>query len=161
MSILTQDMKRVVEQQRLAYVATVCPDGTPNVSPKGTLAVWDGDTLIFADIRSPRTMANLRANPAVEINVVDPLLRKGYRFKGAGAVHTDGTLFTAGVEFFRTRGVANPIRAIVLVAVTRTLPVISPAYDLGASEDEVRARWLARREDVERDLGPGRVVTGE
>lgn len=44
MSILTADMKRVIEHQRLAYVATVCPDGTPNVSPKGTLAVWDDDT---------------------------------------------------------------------------------------------------------------------
>jgi predicted pyridoxine 5'-phosphate oxidase superfamily flavin-nucleotide-binding protein len=31
--ILTVDMKRVVEQQRLGFVATVCPDGTPNLSP--------------------------------------------------------------------------------------------------------------------------------
>jgi uncharacterized protein len=150
MSILTADMQRVIEQQRLAYIATVCPDGTPNVSPKGTLAVWDDDTLIFADIRSPRTVANLRANPAVEINVVDPLLRKGYRFKGTGAVHADDAKFTAGEEFFRMRGVASPIRAIVLVAVTRALPVISPAYDQGASEDEVRARWLERRDAAER-----------
>jgi len=150
MSILTADMQRVIEQQRLAYVATVCPDGTPNVSPKGTLAVWDDDTLIFADIRSPRTVANLRANPAVEINVVDPLLRKGYRFKGTGTVHADDAKFIAGMEFFRMRGVASPIRAIVLVTVTRALPVISPAYDQGASEDEVRARWLERRDAVER-----------
>jgi predicted pyridoxine 5'-phosphate oxidase superfamily flavin-nucleotide-binding protein len=149
MAILTDDMQRVVEQQRLAYVATVCPDGTPNVSPKGTLAVWDDDTLIFAAIRSPRTVANLRQNPAVEINVVDPLLRKGYRFKGTGAVYTDGPLFEQGAAFFRRRGVANPIRSIVLVSVTRALPVVSPAYDLGASEDEVRARWLARRQAIE------------
>jgi predicted pyridoxine 5'-phosphate oxidase superfamily flavin-nucleotide-binding protein len=33
MGILTVDMKRVVEQQRLGFVATVCPDGTPNLSP--------------------------------------------------------------------------------------------------------------------------------
>ncbi len=31
MGILTVDMKRVVEQQRLGFVATVCPDGTPNL----------------------------------------------------------------------------------------------------------------------------------
>jgi hypothetical protein len=35
MGILTIDMKRVVEQQRLGFFATVCPDGTPNLSPKG------------------------------------------------------------------------------------------------------------------------------
>jgi len=34
MGILTNDMKRVVEQQRLGFVATVCPDGTPKLSPK-------------------------------------------------------------------------------------------------------------------------------
>src|SRR6185295_14131401 len=39
----TDDMKRVVEEQRLGFVATVCPDGTPNLSPKGTTAVWDDE----------------------------------------------------------------------------------------------------------------------
>ena len=38
---LTPDMKRVIAEQRLAFVATVCPDGTPNLSPKGTIAALD------------------------------------------------------------------------------------------------------------------------
>ena len=60
MGILTADMKRVVGEQRLGFVATVCADGTPNLSPKGTTAVWDDDHLVFANIRSPGTLANLR-----------------------------------------------------------------------------------------------------
>ena len=80
MGLLTADMKRVVEEQRLGFVATVCPDGTPNLSPKGTTAVWDDDHLVFANIRSPGTLANLRRNASVEVNVVDPFLRKGYRW---------------------------------------------------------------------------------
>lgn len=47
MGTLTEDMRRVVEEQRLGFVATVRPDGTPNLSPKGTTAV-PGDRLIFA-----------------------------------------------------------------------------------------------------------------
>jgi len=90
MAKLTADMKRVVMEQRLAFVATVCPDGTPNLSPKGTIAVWDDNHLVFADIRSPRTVANLRNNAAVEVNVVDPFARKGYRFKGTGEVVVEG-----------------------------------------------------------------------
>src|SRR5262249_1924789 len=82
MATLSDEMKRMVEQQRLGFVATVCPDGTPSVSPKGTLSVLDDDHLVFADIRSPGTVANLRANPGIEVNVVDPFARKGYRFKG-------------------------------------------------------------------------------
>jgi hypothetical protein len=41
---LTADMKRVVMEQRLAFVATVCPDGTPNLSPKAQLPF--GTTII-------------------------------------------------------------------------------------------------------------------
>lgn len=37
--MINQDMKRVVDEQRLSYVASVCPDGSPNLSPKGILAV--------------------------------------------------------------------------------------------------------------------------
>ena len=100
MSILTDEMKQVVEQQRLGFVATVCPDGTPNVSPKGTLSVLDGHHLMFADIRSPGTVANLRRNPSVEVNVVDPFERKGYRFKGRAKVLEAGADFERLVAVF-------------------------------------------------------------
>ena len=141
MSILTDDMQRVVREQRLGFIATVCPDGTPNLSPKGTTTVWDGDHLIFADVCSPGTVANLRQNPAIEINVVDQVLRKGYRFKGIAQVLTEGPLFEQGIAFYRGRGSKSPINSIVLVKVERALPLISPAYDLGQTEDEVNEYW--------------------
>ena len=78
MSILPEEMRRVVREQRLGFVATVGPNGTPNLSPKGTLTVWDDDHLVFADISSSRTVENLRHNAAIEINVVEALARKGY-----------------------------------------------------------------------------------
>ena len=145
MGILTADMRRMVETQ-LGFVATVCPDGTPNLSPKGSIAVWDDDHLVFADLRSPGTVENLRANASVEINVVDQLVRKGYRFKGTGAVYVDGEVFERGVRFYETRGTVRArerIRGIVIVSVHRALPVVSPAYDVGAGEDELRAHYLA------------------
>ena len=103
-AVLTEDMKRVVTEQRLGFVATVCPDGTPSLSPKGTTAVWDYEHLVFADIRSPGTVENLRANPAVEVNVVDPIARKGYRFKGEATVLTQGALFEQILAFYQRRG---------------------------------------------------------
>ncbi len=141
MAILTAEMKRLVEVQRLGYVATVCPDGTPNLSPKGTTAVWDDEHLVFADIHSPGSVANIRQNPTVEVNVVDPIVRKGYRFKGNAEVLSSGSTFDDIVAFYRKRGVSSPIRHVVLVRVERALPLVSPAYDSGATEAEVRARW--------------------
>ena len=148
MGILTDDMKRVVREQRLGFVATVCPDGTPNLSPKGTTTVWDDEYLVFADICSPGTVANLLQNPAVEINVVDPDLRKGYRFKGTATILTEGEHFEKVLSFYRERGTQQPIKSIVLIKVERAIPVISPAYDLGATEDEVRSRWQTYRESL-------------
>src|SRR5215467_2793261 len=119
MAILSEDMKRVVLEQRLGFAATVCPDGTPNLSPKGTTTVWDDDHLVFADICSPGTMANLRQNPAIEINVVDPDLRKGYRFKGTAVVLTEGPHFDEILAFYRKRGTQAPINSIALIKVER------------------------------------------
>ena len=149
MPILTDDMKRVVLEQRLGFVATVCQDGTPNLSPKGTTTVWDDDHLVFADICSPGTVANLQQNPAIEINVVDPDVRKGYRFKGTGIVLTEGPKFEEILAFYRRRGSQNSIRSIVLVKVERALPLVSPAYDLGATEDEIRERWRQHRDSLQ------------
>ncbi len=139
--ILTADMKRIVEEQRLGFVATVCPDGTPNLSPKGTTAVWDDDHLVFANIRSPGTLTNLRQNANVEVNVVDPFVRKGYRFKGVASVLECGPVYDKAIAFYKERGVANAIHEIVIIKVQSARPIDSPAYDLGLTEDEIRARW--------------------
>jgi len=141
MGILTDDMKRVVREQRLGFIATVCPDGTPNLSPKGTTTVWDDDHLMFADIRSPETVLNLEHNAAVEVNVVDPLVRKGYRFKGHAEVHRTGEIFDRGCQTYREMGSTGEIRAIVLIRVERAQPLSSPAYDRGETESQIRARW--------------------
>jgi predicted pyridoxine 5'-phosphate oxidase superfamily flavin-nucleotide-binding protein len=144
MGILTEDMKRLVSEQRLGFVATVCPDGTPNLSPKGTTAVWDDDHIVFADIRSPATVSNLRRNASAEINVVDPIVRKGYRFKGVASVVTEGALFERILDFYRTERNIDEgrtrIRSFVLVKINEAMPLISPAYDQGLTEEQVREK---------------------
>ena len=139
---LTDDMKRVLNEQRLGFVASVCPDGTPNLSPKGTTTVWDDEHIIFANICSPGTIANIQQRPVVEINVVDPVARKGYRFKGPATVYQEGPLFEQAIAFYRQRGTTSPIHHVVLVKGERAIPLISPAYDQGKTEDEIRDTWL-------------------
>ena len=78
----------------------------------------------------------------MEVNVVDPFLRKGYRFKGIASVIESGALYDKAIAFYRERGSrVEAIREVVLVRVHRAQPIDSPAYDLGLTEDEVRSRW--------------------
>jgi len=141
MSILTAEIKEFVKKEKLGFVATVCPDGTPNLSPKGTTTVWDDEHLVFADIHSPGTINNLLINPSIEINVVDIFIRKGYRFKGIGKVFSEGSLFEEVVSFYRAAGAKYTIKNVVLIKIERILPLASPVYDTDISEDEVIKRW--------------------
>jgi predicted pyridoxine 5'-phosphate oxidase superfamily flavin-nucleotide-binding protein len=140
---LDDEMQRVVREQRLGFVATVCPDGTPNLSPKGTTIVWDDEHLAFLHLHSPGTVANLAVNPAIEINVVDPIVRKGYRFKGSGEVLTEGERHDEIVRWFHEERGTDParIRAVVVVRVDSAAPLVSPAYESGVSEADVAAQW--------------------
>jgi predicted pyridoxine 5'-phosphate oxidase superfamily flavin-nucleotide-binding protein len=157
MGILTDDMQRVVREQRLGFHATVSADGTPNLSPKGTTDVWDDDHLYFADVCSPQTVENIRRGSVVEVNVVDPFVRKGYRFKGPAAVHEPGTAeYVEGIERLRAAGstLTHRVGAIVVIEVREARAVVSPAYDDGAlTEADVRAIHRARFARLDEQAG--------
>jgi len=71
---LTEDRKRVVTEQRLGFVPAVCPDGTSNLSLKGTHATGG---LILLD---------RHGNPGFAFNTA----RMAYGF-----VASDGSFLTA------------------------------------------------------------------
>jgi predicted pyridoxine 5'-phosphate oxidase superfamily flavin-nucleotide-binding protein len=150
MGILSEDMKRVVAEQKLGFAATVGADGKPNLSPKGTMLVLDDDHIMFGEIRSPATIANLAANAAMEINFIDPFSRKGYRFKGeASVVPRSAPEFATLFERFAHFQAAERIRAVVVLRVTKAAPLISPAYDTGAIEADLRKSWRAYFESIQ------------
>src|SRR5689334_3627819 len=124
--ILTADMRAVVQSAYLCFAATVTPEGHPNLSPKGTIRIWDDRHLFFLDIASPGTRANLAAHPWMELNVVDQLSRRGYRFFGRTSLHTDGEVFdkAVGIVLGEER-TANPVSAVVMLEVQRAAPLIS------------------------------------
>lgn len=141
MAKISDEIKHFLERQKLGFVATISPDNTPNVSPKGTILAWDDEHLIFADIKSPQTISNLENNPSVEINVVDPILRKGYRFKGKGMILKDNEEFSKILKFYEEKGIKSKINAVVMVKVDTLSEVTSPLYDLGFSEEEIKEKW--------------------
>ena len=140
--MLTEDMKQVIEEQRLGFVATVGEDGMPNVSPKGTFIVVDDETIAFGHVRSPGTVRNLKTNPQVEVNFVDPFVRKGYRFAGTARVVTrEDDDFDSLIDRFQST-LKDKWRAIVTISVTKALPLISPGYDKGVTETDMRRSWV-------------------
>ncbi len=150
--MLTEDMKRLVREYPLGFVASVESDGTPRVSPKGSFVVLDDTTIAYGDIRSPGTTRNLRGDPRVEVSFIDPFVRKGYRFAGTATVTERGEAgFEALHAHLQQSSLAPRMRSIVAIKVTRALPLSSPIYDDGRSEPDVRRSFVARF----RKLQPG------
>ena len=141
MTEISNEIKSFVNFQKLGYVATVSADNTPNLSPKGTIIAIDESHLAFADIRSPQTIENLKKNSSIEINIVDPIHRKGFRFKGSGEIIDDGEKFKEVLEQYKKNGIKSKINAIVIVTVETLHEVTSPSYDLGITEDELVLKW--------------------
>ena len=141
MVIITEEIKNFVNFQKLGYVATISADNTPNLSPKGTIIVLDESYLAFADIHSPQTVENLKRNPVIEINIVDPFSRRGYRFKGVAEIISTGDKFDKIVSHYKEIGVKSSIENIIAVKIEKLSEVFSPLYDLGYTEEELKAKW--------------------
>lgn len=141
--MLTAAMVKLIERQRLGFVATASSDGMPNLSPKGTFVVLDERTLAFGEIRSPNTIRNIASSPNVEINFVDPLARRGVRIRGAATACARGMSQYANLlpAFSRWPTLMERIRHVVLVEVLSATEICSPAYDVGATEQELREHW--------------------
>jgi hypothetical protein len=138
---ITEPVRALIEAQRLCYLATVGPDGQPNLSPKGSLKVLGPAHLAFAEMASPRTVANLATNPRLEINVVDPFLRRGYRITGTGEVRHDPELLAV---VRKGLGHDYPVRAAVHITVTKVRPLDSPVYLFtDTAPEQVQSMWEA------------------
>jgi GNAT superfamily N-acetyltransferase len=96
------------------------------------------------------------------VNVVDPILRKGWRFAGEGRVVDQGAELQGLLAFFRERGVETEragqprVRCVVVIRVRQARRLISPAYDNGATETEVARSWISfwRERIAELDANP-------
>ena len=56
MAQLTQEMKDLIGAQQ-CFVATVNPDGTPNIGPKRSTRVLDDEHLVFTEVTGNQTGA--------------------------------------------------------------------------------------------------------
>ena len=125
MATLSEDMKRMVSALRLCYVATVTPEGRPNLSPKGSLKVLDDHTVAYLDVvgSGAETIAHIRENGRIVVMLCafdgpPRILRLHGRARVLEAGTPDFDALLARAEFDDPSTQASR-RAIVLVDVTR------------------------------------------
>ena len=127
---LTDQMRELIDPALAkgtpCLVATASKDGVPNIGYKGSVMVFDDESLAYWERTNQGTRHNVEENPNVMILFRDPATRAAWRFVGKATLYKEGPLReqvmarTVPAELDR-----DPERkgAAVIVRVDKVLPV--------------------------------------
>ena len=119
---LTEELKQFVSRPEVVKVlATINEDGSPNIGPKGSIQVYDDESLAYAEMMGKHHYRNVQRDRRVAIACIDAQERKGYRFEGEAEAHESGEVFDRMAAWIAARlspqlkpklGVRVPIKAV-------------------------------------------------
>jgi predicted pyridoxine 5'-phosphate oxidase superfamily flavin-nucleotide-binding protein len=93
---LTDQMRELIDPALAkgtpCLVATASKDGMPNVGYKGSVMVFDDESLGYWERTRQGTLENVEVNPNVMILFRDPATRAAWRFAGKATIHKEGPL---------------------------------------------------------------------
>ncbi len=141
--MLTEEMKKIIKTYPAGFAATVNADSTPNLSTKGTMVVLDDTHIIFAEIRSPNTLKNITHRPTMIVLFLDILARKCVRIKAhASVIYPDTDKYTELLPHFAAwPDLMHKIKHIIILHTMSAHIDLSPAYDVGEKEENLRNHW--------------------
>ena len=128
--ILTDDIKRYVDQSVLCWLATVDSNLMPNVSPKEVFSCFGEEHLIVANIASPQTVKNIKINEQVCISFIDVFVQKGYQLKGKARIVKRGEAGFEAMEAILLKITEGkfPFSSITQIHIEKAKPIIAPKY---------------------------------
>ncbi|MEE1296164.1 MAG: pyridoxamine 5'-phosphate oxidase family protein [Bifidobacterium sp.] len=113
MATLTEDMKQFIKEN-LAFVATVSPEGEPDLGPKMSMFVLDDSHLSYHERTAGQTYRNLSNGSPLVVAYVNLEQKKGYRFRGEVTLHTDDAVYEEQVKLAKEKGTKVPACVPVL-----------------------------------------------
>lgn len=128
--MLTAEIKKYIDKSILCWLATVSKELEPNVTPKELFTYSDDTTLLIANIASPHSAANIKANPNVCVSFIDILVQKGYKLKGIAKIieKTDAT-YAHKCKILTGRYTdLFPFVSIIEINITKIDPILAPSY---------------------------------
>jgi len=125
------DIFKYIDRSVLCWLATVDANGQPNVSPKEIFTHHDGD-IIIANIMSPQSIKNIKANPKVSVSFIDAIVQKGYQVKGRASIITkkDQSFNELHFPLFKLAGSDFPIASIIKIKIESSKKILAPRYVL-------------------------------
>jgi general stress protein 26 len=96
MIALTDDMRNLVDNALAngcpCVLATVSADGEPDIGYKGSMMVFNNESLAYWERTRRQHLKNVKDNPRVIVLMRDPKSRVNWRFHGMATVHEEGPI---------------------------------------------------------------------
>ena len=93
---LTEEMSELFETALAdgfsCLVGTASKDGQPQISPKGSVMVFDDETLAFWERSKRSGLENIKENPKVVVYYNHPVKRVRWRFYGEASIEESGPI---------------------------------------------------------------------
>ncbi len=93
---MTDEMKELIDNAQADRVpcvlGTASKDGHPQISPKGSVMVYDSETLAYWERSKRSALENVAENPHVVVYYSNPEKRIRWRFYGNAKVYDSGPI---------------------------------------------------------------------
>ena len=125
-------IKQSINDCVLCWLASVNARSEPNVSPKEMFVSFDDETLLIANIASPKSVANIRSNPSVCVSFVDIFRQKGFKLRGTARIveKSDKGFDVRLSALHQLGGEEFPVASIIEVTVEASEEIVAPSYRL-------------------------------
>ncbi|MEL6718332.1 MAG: pyridoxamine 5'-phosphate oxidase family protein [Bacteroidota bacterium] len=128
--MLTLEILNSIEKSVLCWLATANKEGFPNVSPKEMFIASGKHHLVIANIASPQTAKNIKANPKVCVSFIDILVQKGFQLKGSAVIITkkEEQFATLAAPLVQMTEGKFPFHELFYIEVEKVKPITAPSY---------------------------------
>lgn len=130
--LLDQSILRLLDESVLCWLATGSDTGQPSVSPKEIFLSFNNDSIIIANVMSPKSARNLKANPKACVSFVNVFSQVGYQISGSAQYLTqsDNGYSEIERELLKITQGEIPFKSAFRVFAEEINEIIAPRYRL-------------------------------
>lgn len=132
MYMITDEVRKYIDNSVLCWLATSNIENEPNVSPKEMFTYFGDNKLLIAHIASPASISNIKDNPKVCVSFIDIFIQKGFKIKGiAKIIDKQDNEFIEKVRPLSDLFSENfPIKAVIEIDIEKIEQIQAPSYFL-------------------------------
>ena len=128
--LITDDVKKYMQESILCWLGTSNKLNQPDVSPKQLFIPGQGDQILIAELMPHISISNIQQNPLVCVSFINSFTQNGYK--------TNGTAEVISPDNKRFKELSSPLMHMVnanfsvlhliVIDVKEVTPIIAPSY---------------------------------